>query len=235
MFSELSAAFAALPVTAQRAHYAHAIIDENCLQKPTAASRKITNQRLGELYTLDLAVPMFRVLRRLWEIDRADHPLLALLIALARDQFLRVTAAVVVHLSPGTELPRDRMRSALFLAAGDRLKEAVIDKIMRNTASSWTQSGHLVGRTFKVRRLVRPTSPAVALAVYLAYKSGFRGPEIFTSGWTRVLDGDVTAVRTLALEAKRLGLIDLRMAGDIVEINVDRLESPLARVAYGSR
>jgi hypothetical protein len=35
--------------------------------------------------------------------------------------------------------------------------------------------------------------------------------------------------RHLALEAKRLGLIDLRIAGEVIEISFDRLDPPTTR------
>lgn len=235
MLAELSAVFDVVPVHAQRNEYAHSIIKENSLHKPTAATRKITNQRLAELYTLDPSVPILRVLRRLWDADRTVHPLLALLVALARDPLLRVTAGVIVPLSIGSELSRDQMRSALHSLAGDRLKDAVIEKVMRNAASSWTQSGHLEGRTFKIRRAVRPTSVALALALYIAYKVGFRGEDLFTSDWVKVLDCSAPLAKRLATEANRLGLIDLRTSSDFIELNVDRLDSPYGRAAYGAR
>lgn len=234
MFSELTAAFASVPARGSRADYAFAIIHDNCLQKPTAATRRATNQRLGELYTLDLAVPVFRVLRRLWDFEQFARPLLALLVALARDPLLRFTSPAVIPLSPGEDLRRDRLKDALYSKVGERLKDAVIEKIMRNAASSWTQSGHLEGRTFKIRRHVKSTPVAVALALYLAHRVGFRGENIFTSGWIKVLDCDVSTAKGLALDAKRLGLIDLRMAGDVVELNVDRLESLHGKAAYGT-
>lgn len=235
MVAEISAAFAAVPATAQRVEYAHAIIHENCLRKPTAATRKITNQRLAELYTLDPAVPLFRALRRLWDTDDSSHALLALLTALARDPLLRVTATAIIALSPGSELQRDHLKSALNAIAADRLKEAIIDKVVRNAASSWTQSGHLQGRTFKLRRLVSPAPAAIALALYLAYKVGFRGEELFNSGWLKVLDCDRTNAKRLALEAKRLGLIELRMAGAFIDMNLARLDLPFGRVMHGAR
>ena len=69
------------------------------------------------------------------------------------------------------------------------------------------------------------TSPAaVTFAIYLAHAAGFRGAEIFSCGWLSVLDCDPLQARELALDAKRSGLIDLRMAGDVVEFNLARLD-----------
>src|SRR5882724_6806537 len=69
MLSELVAVLAATADGASRADYASAIIEGNCLGKATTATRRLTNQRLGELYGLDSQIPIFRVLRRLWSTD----------------------------------------------------------------------------------------------------------------------------------------------------------------------
>ena len=37
------------------------------------------------------------------------------------------------------------MRDAVGKAIGERLNESTLDKVVRNTASSWSQSGHLEG------------------------------------------------------------------------------------------
>lgn len=224
MFPELSAALAATPANGSRAEYAAAIIDANCLGKPTAATRRLTNQRLGELYALDPEVPVFRVLRRLWQGDEAGRPLLALQCALARDPLLAATAAPITELPPGGEFQRDAVRTALRKAVGDRLNEATLEKVIRNAAASWSQSGHLEGRTFKRRCRVSATPATVAYGLYLARLAGFRGAQLFSSGWVSLLDCTPSRARELALDAKRIGLIDLRVAGDVVDISFERIE-----------
>ena len=224
MFAELSALLQATASHATRQEYARAIIELNCLAKPTAVSRRVTNQRLGELYALDPAVPLFRVFRRLWDIDSSGRRLLAIQCALARDPLLAVTAPFVISLPIGEELSREPIAAALREWVDGRINEAVLNKVVRNAASSWTQSGHLSGRTFKKRQRVEATPATVAFGLYLAYTVGFRGADLFASGWISLLDCSPSAGRQLALEAKRIGLIDLRMAGDVIELNLDRLD-----------
>jgi hypothetical protein len=118
------------------------------------------------------------------------------------------------------------MREALARAVHDRLNESTLNKVVRNAASSWSQSGHLEGRTFKFRRAVRATPSSVSFALYLAHVAGFSTEESLGSGWVRVLDCNSSAALELATAAKRLGLIDLRISGDIVELRLDRLEHP---------
>lgn len=229
MFEELRAVLEATPPEARRPDYAAAIIETNCLSKSTAATRRLTNQRLGELYGLDPAIPLFRVLRRLWSLDSDSHRLLAVLAALARDPLLAATYPAIIALSPGSEFLRDTVKTCLRAAVGDRLNDATLDKVIRNAASSWNQSGHLLGRTFKRRQGVRATPVSAAYTIYLAHSAGFRGAELFGSGWFAVLDCAPPQARQLTLEAKRLGLIDLRMSGDVVELNLSRLDPGITR------
>jgi len=224
MLEELTAVLNECPSDADRGRYAEAIIDGNCLGKTTAATRRLSNQRLGELYALDPGVPLFRVLRKVWSVDPVGRPLIALACALARDPLLAATADAVLPLSPGDELSRDSLTSALRAMVGSRLNEATLDKVVRNTASSWSQAGHLEGRTFKRRREVQPTAGSVAYGLFLAFRSGFRGEQLFSNGWTLLLDCPVLGVRELALEAKRQGLLDLRVSGDVVDISFARLD-----------
>lgn len=224
MFDELQQVLAATPVEASREAYANAIIDGNCLSKPTASTRRLSNQRLGELYGLDPSVPVFRVLRRLWELDDESRRLLALLVSLARDPLLAASAPSIIFLPAAAEFRREPMKAALQTVVGERLNDSTLEKVCRNAASTWSQSGHLEGRTFKKRRAIKATPPPVALALYLAHAAGFRGADIFSSAWLRVLDCDPSQARHLALEAKRIGLLDLRMSGEVIELNLSRLD-----------
>ena len=229
MLDELTALLAAAPSAKTRKEFASAIVDDNVLAKPTLSTRKLSNQRLGELYGLDNGVGVFRIMRRLWAADLGSRPLLALLASLARDPLLAGTAPAILSMDEGEEFPRVRAREVLRDAVGTRLNDAILDKVLRNAASSWTQSGHLEGRTFKKRRHVTPTPWAFAFALYLGRAVGFRGAELFSTGWIAALDASPTDAQSLAREAKRLGLIDLSMSADVVDIGLDRLDPIPAR------
>ena len=223
MLEELRALLGQLPVDADRADYTNAIVDHNALGKQTEATRRLTDQRLGELYALDTRVPLFRVLRQLWSIDAQVQPQLAMLCALARDPLLRATAAPVLSMRPNQELARQAMTDAIRAAVGERLSDSTLDKVVRNTSSSWTQSGHLEGRTRKFRRVVaaRPTSTTYALV--LGYLLGLRGPRLLRTLWASTLDASPDQLQMHAASAKRQGLLDMKVSGDVVEIHFPHL------------
>lgn len=229
MFLDLTAVLTVTSGSAQRSVYLSAITESNCLGKPTAATRKSSAQRLTELYVLDRGIALFRVFRRLWDMEQAKRQPLALLMAIARDPLLAATAGHIVSLAPGAEFQREPARQALRQFAGERFNADILDKVLRNAASSWTQSGHLDGRTFKKRRLIEPDVYTATFALYLSNLAGFRGADLFTSGWFAVLDCNPSRGRDLALDAKRLGLVDLRIAGDVIDLRLDRLDPQAVR------
>ena len=229
MLAELRELFNAAPPEAVRADYAAAIIDENVLGKATVATRRWTNQRLGELYSLDPRVPILRVLRRLWLVDVPGRPLLAMLCALARDPLLRSTAPSVLALPVGAELVRSSFLDEIRQAVGTRLNEAVLDKVARNGASSWAQSGHLQGRMRKIRTRVAPTPGCLTMALWLGAVEGLAGQALLDCRWTRVLDRVGQALLPVAFEARQLGLIHARAGGGVVEIDVSRVDPAAAR------
>ena len=224
MSSELTDLLDAVPVDAVRADYAAAIIEDNVLGKQTTATRRLTNQRLGELYGLDRGLPLFRVLRRLWTIDRQGRPLLALLCALARDPLLRSTATAVLRLPVGSELVRSTFLDAVREGVGDRLNNSILDKVARNAGSSWTQSGHLLGRVRKIRQRVEPTAGSVAMALWMGSLEGLAGERLLDCRWLAVLDQSRTSLIEFTLQAKQLGLVQARIGGGVIEIDAHRLD-----------
>jgi hypothetical protein len=223
MLDELRAVLASCEPDATRNEYLAAIHKDNCLGKRTAATRKSSSQRLSELYALDPEVPLFRVMRQCWYADRAGQAILALLLALARDPLLRESAPTILRMRPGEELARQQLTDALSRAFGHRLNEGTLDSVVRNLGSSWTQSGHLKGHGRKIRQTVTPTAATTAFALLLGYLAGKRGTTLFESLWTRVLDSSAGELLNLATDARRLGFLDIRQSGGVIDVAFSRL------------
>ncbi|MCK4412367.1 MAG: hypothetical protein KAY32_02365 [Candidatus Eisenbacteria sp.] len=229
MLPELARALEECPIQAARERYAEAILARNCLGKRTAATRKLSLQRLRELYGLDPAIPLFRLLRLLWQAERSGRPLLALLTALARDPLLRSTAEVISRMQEGEELARQQLTDAIAGSVHGRLSSSTVDKVVRNAAASWTQSGHLRGRGRKVRQQVQPTPAVTAFALLLAHATGTRGMGFFHSFWAQILDSPPESLVQQAIDARRLGLLDVTQSGGVVEVSFARLLTPKER------
>jgi len=230
MLAELSDLLAAVPENANESAYTKAIVEENALGKRTAANRRLSRQRLRELYGVSPQLPLFRVLRHLWRTDQAGRPLIAMLCALARDPLLRLTAPAVLNLPPGAELVRSDYLAVIRQGVGTRLNARVLDAVARKSASSWSQAGHLHGRVRKLRRRVSPTPGALALAIWLGTLHGTNGASLLESPWSCVLDHAPDALLPLAFQAHQLGLIRARASGDLVEFDTTPLDRAAADI-----
>ena len=105
------------------------------------------------------------------------------------------------------------------------MNDAVLDKVARNAASSWSQAGHLEGRVRKIRRRVAPTPGSLAFALWMGSLEGLAGEVLLDCRWARVLDRTGRGLLPVALEAKQLGLIHARAGGGVVEIDASRLDA----------
>lgn len=224
MLAELTDVFDEVPADAAREDFLHAIVEDNVLGKQTGSNRRLTFQRLSELYALDPGVPIYRVLRRVWDADEAGRPLTALLCALARDPLLRASAPVILAMPAGAELSRSDMIRGLQAGTDARLKDSVLDKVARNAGSSWTQSGHLTGRVRKIRRRVSASVGPASLAFWLGSMQGFAGSDLLGCAWARALDATQPRLVELALSARQAGLIHAVAGGDVVEIDPHMLD-----------
>lgn len=228
MLDECSALLAACARDAPYEDYAAAVVVTNVLGKSTLATRKKSLRHLRELYSLRADVPVFAGLRSLWWDDAVSRPLLAVLCAVSRDPLLRATADVVLDAPVGTRLGASDLANAIDEAFPHRFADGVRARIGRNVASSWTQSGHLGGRTNKIRTQARATPAAAAYALYLGHLADETGSALFRTLWARLLDVPEGSVRELAAGASRLGWITYRSAAAMTEVTFRHLASTSA-------
>lgn len=223
MLDELTRLFDAMPSDADRGEYAEAVVDGNCLAKRTVATRKASWQRLAELYGMDSRLILFRALRHLWQADETARPMLALLLALARDPLLRASAPAVLATPIGHEFARQAMKNDVALSVEDRLNQATLDAAIRNASSSWTQSGHLRGRSRKIRQRAQATPAATAYAMLIGAAVDFGGPTLCDTPWTLVLDRGNHELMDLVLKAKAHGFLEFKSAGGVSDVSFPAL------------
>ena len=223
MLDELTRLFDAMPSDAGRSEYAEAVVDGNCLAKRTVATRKASWQRLAELYGMDSRLILFRALRHLWQADETGRPMLALLLALARDPLLRASAPAVLATPIGHEFARQAMKNDVALSVEDRLNHATLDAAIRNASSSWTQSGHLRGRSRKIRQRAQATPAATAYAMLIGSAVDFGGSAVCDTPWALVLDRGTHELMELVLKAKAHGFLEFKSAGGVSDVSFPAL------------
>jgi hypothetical protein len=233
MLEELRALFRGTGADATYADYAAAIVDDNALAKATRATRLKSLRHLRELYALDASVPLFSALRALWESDKDSQPVLTLLCAVARDPLLRATAELVTECRERETLTASAFSSEVERSFPHRFSSGVLGRIGRNIASSWTQSGHLRGRSSKTRVHAHASAYSMSYALFLGHLTLHSGTGLFRTIEARLLDVPEGDARELARAASRQGWITYRAAAGMTEIGFRQLESltPSARRA----
>jgi hypothetical protein len=198
------------------------IVSDNILGKKTEATRQESLRRLRELYGLSPRIPIFSIYRELLGFGPNAGALLSLLICWARDPLFRATTPAVLEAIIGDRVTGDDFQEALTEAYPHQYSPTIIGNIARHAASSWTQAGHLTGRTKKIRTRVQPRPVAVTFALVLAHVTGIAGEQLFSSIWCRLLDLNASEARSLAEQAHRQELLTLRAIGPVVEISFPR-------------
>ena len=219
MLAELDLLLAAVPVGSDITDYRDAIQQRNVLNKNTESTRKESFRRLRELYSLDEGQSIFGLLRRLYEIDPNSLPLLAIQVAWARDPLLRATSQPVLDAADGDRVETVSLAQSLDALFPKQYSELSRDQTARHAASSWTQSGHLSGRTKKIRQRIKPTPVAVTMALILGHIAGYHGAVVFSNPWCALLDLSADRAKTIGQEAHRAGLLNLRMVGEVVDLS----------------
>ena len=218
MLDDLRLLLSHTPPQATRADYTTAVVDANVLGKPTRKARELALRHLATLYALDSANPIFRALRRLWALDEAAQPLLALAVALARDPLLRGTQSFVLGQSLGATVPREAVEGFLSVSHPDRFSPASLKSFAQNVAGTWTAAGLLQGRVRKVRAMPQRHPESVTLLLFLGYLEGRTGQRLFASDWMALLGVSPDELEALATSASHRGLLVFMNAGGVKEV-----------------
>ncbi len=223
MLEELQLLLAACPPSADHDTYRTAAIEENVLLKRTQSTRAKSFRHLRELYALSPDVLLFAALRDLWDEIPEAQPMLALLCALARDPSLRSTAGLVLALPPGSPVTAEMLADAAAQAYPGLTKGTTLATTGRNTGSTWTQSGHLAGRTDKRRVQAESHATSVTYALLLGHLCGMRGERLFHTMWAQALDHPVAILQEQAALASKQGWLEYRHTGAVTEITFKHL------------
>lgn len=219
MLQDLRLLLAHTAPDAVREQYAQAVLDSNVLSKPTRKARELALHHLTTLYALDPSNPIFRALRRLWPLNEAAQPMLALAMALARDPLLRSTQDFVLGQEFGALMPPKTVETFLASRYPERFSPASIRSFSQNVAGTWSAAGFLSGRHTR-RFRSRPISCAESLVMllFLGFLQGRTGQRLFSSSWTDLLCVPLEELESLAIAASHRGLFVFMNAGGVKEV-----------------
>ena len=223
MLAELGLLLDAGSETSTQADYRQAVVDFNCLAKRSSSTRSLTWGHLVDLYGVNPDLLVFRGLQWFWERDLEGRPLIALSAALARDGLLSSIAPFVLAQPMGARVSRESLEQFITETFPDRFSPATVKSLAQNINATLTQSGHLSGRSKKIREQAQATAGSVAYALLLGYAVGARGPELFNTRYMKSQDAPASVCVELAEQAARRGWIEFKRVGDVMEVAFPRL------------
>jgi hypothetical protein len=198
--------------------YLQSIVEDNCLNKRSEKTRKLSARHLTDLYALDPHITLFRGFRFFWDRDVEGRAFLALLLAIARDSILRSSAPFIQSFTIGQRVTREALEAFIDNLETGRFSPATLKSTAQNVNSSWTQSGHLWGKVKKIRSQPIATPGVVCFAVLLGYLSGVRGESLFQTEYAKLLGCSMEQSIELSVDASRKGWIVMKRLGSVIEI-----------------
>lgn len=198
--------------------YLRSIVQENCLNKRSDRTRNLSLRHLINLYGLDPNITLFRCFRYFWERDKEGQPLMAVLIAIARDAILKSSVPFIQSYAMGQRVTREALEEFIDNLEADRFSPATLKSTAQNINSSWTQAGHLRGRVKKVRTEAKATPGAASFALLLGYLSGVRGESLYQTEYAKLLDCSMEEAIELSVMASQKGWIVLKRLGSVIEV-----------------
>jgi hypothetical protein len=222
MFKELGMLLDSTSMNAPFNDLKKRVIEDNILQKKSISGRKKTFGFLKQLYGLDPSIPIFRFLRWGWLQNINERPILCLLCALSRDAALRLSAPYILSIAEGSAPNKLDLIHILELSFPNQYSQKQLKSMSENLLSSWTQSGHLVGKLKKIRNKPIAGPISVSYALYLGWLSGVRGRNLLSTPWVEVLNLSDWELRELLQLASKKGWIKYSESGGMVEITFSR-------------
>lgn len=218
MLDELRVLLEHAPAAAVSDWYSHAIVQDNLLAKATLNNRVKVGRYLRQLYGLDERICLFRNFRRLWRADAPSRPVLAVLLAMARDALFRKSAELIVATPFGAAVTAAAVRPLLDGLVGGRMSKETLRLAADNVLTSWERAGYLTDG--KPRLRVRPAvgPAACAFALFLGWLEGARGAMLFGTRWAQMLGLPSDELIVLAGAAARNGFMELLHAGGVIEV-----------------
>lgn len=219
MIPELTSLFQFTPSNASIEEYSKAIIEDNCLQKTTVQTRKISFDKLKLLYSLDSNYKLFAMLRALYEKAPDEIALLAFVCAYCRDYLLRVGDEYLQSVPVNTSLSGSFFVPVMAEKFLGRFTDATLISMSQNLLASFFKTGHVSGTKMKkVRSQAKPGSASVTYAAAVAYAMGMRGMYLCDNEYVRALDCSKEAALSLLSDADAKGLISLRLLGEVMDV-----------------
>jgi hypothetical protein len=197
------------------------VVDQDVLQKPSAANRLKTFNFLKGLFGLSPSQALYREFFRLAKLSPADFSVLAGTLAFAREPILRDCAEMVINKDIGKSLGREDFEVWIRQHMPGRFSESMYISFSHNLYASFFQLGYLGEASGKVRirkrREIRPVS--IAYAGFLDWLNGLNGMSLLEGKFMQTLELEKNESLSLLSSAGQQGLAGVALAGGILQLD----------------
>ena len=223
MLSEVTTTINSISLSASKEDYREEIIFSNILGKNTFSTRQKSFRHLREHYGLDPLLPLFYIFRLFASENPESLSLLALVLAFCRDPQLRISFELVEATSIGHELTSTGAEEHLESKYPGRFSRSTKASMARNLRSTWTSSGHLVGRSRKLRQRPKPSIASTTYAAFAGYLLGLRGNLLLESVLLKLVAADHSTATSHLSSASSRGWLRFLSGGGVTEIDFEPL------------
>ncbi len=197
------------------------VVEQDILNKPSAANRLKTFNFLKGLYGLDHNHALYREFVRLAKLSPADLSGLAGTLAFARDSVLRECAEMVIDTEIGMPLGREDFEIWIRNHKPGRYSESMYISFSHNLYASFFQLGFLGHSSGKVRiRKRREIRPIIAAyTAFFEWLNGLNGMSLLDGKFMRTLELNKDESLSLISSAGQQGLVSVALAGGVLQLD----------------
>ena len=221
MLPELSALLAIAPRDADVETFRRLAVDEDALQRASAANRLTTFNKLKRLYALNQAFPIFREFRRLSLLFPTELKTMAGSLAFAREPLLRACADMVLSTPIAAPLSRASFEAWVREHAAGQFSQTMYRSFSHNLYASFFQVGFLGAAAGKcrLRQRIAAGPASVAYAAFLDWLSGLNGLALLQGKHSRTLELAKAEHLAALSAAGQLGLMKVAHAGGVLHLD----------------
>ena len=124
----------------------------------------------------------------------------------------------LLNVPEGKIIKRSDLEEFIVNQLPDRFSNTTIKSTAQNINATWTKSGHISGRSRKIRSKALATPGSVSFALLLGYLTGVRGEALFQTEYIALLDCTFEVAAEMAQDASRRGWIIFKRVGTVIEV-----------------
>jgi hypothetical protein len=197
---------------------------DNVAGKLSKSNQIKTNRYLKQLYNFDFTDDSFSAFYWFWKnAPESELPTITLLYAIKNDYLLAESVEIINSTPLDIKVPIETLEKNILSSYPERYSKSTLRSLAQNIASSWKQSGFILGRTKNIRVQPKVNYWTVTFALLLSYLEDRRGEFLLKSIYIKALGLPESNLRDLMVRASQAGLMQYQHSGHVTTIMFPQL------------